>query len=122
MERKTITKEKVVGMQVVDGDAHLAGTVKDVSFAIGEAKMYIIVEMKDGRTQEVSWDEIQAAGDFVLLKPKAKMAATPTYTAPTAAAAQTASTTQPVCHSCGKPLTYIEQYKRWYCYNEQKYV
>jgi hypothetical protein len=28
----------------------------------------------------------------------------------------------PVCPSCGKQLTYIPQYQRWYCYNERKYV
>ena len=27
-----------------------------------------------------------------------------------------------VCPSCGGPLRYIEQYKRWYCDKEQKYV
>ena len=26
------------------------------------------------------------------------------------------------CPTCGSPLTYIEQYQRWYCYNEGKYV
>jgi len=117
MERRTITKEKVVGMQVVDGEARLIGVVKDVSFAVGEAKMYVIIEMKDGRTQEVPWDEIQAAGDFVLLKPKPKMVVTPTVPI-----TPTAPTAQPLCSTCGKPLTYVEQYKRWYCYNEQKYV
>jgi hypothetical protein len=30
--------------------------------------------------------------------------------------------TQPVCPTCGNPLSYIQQYQRWYCYNEQKYV
>ncbi|NLE04060.1 MAG: hypothetical protein GX638_04550 [Crenarchaeota archaeon] len=28
----------------------------------------------------------------------------------------------PYCPTCGKLLSYIEQYQRWYCYNEQKYV
>jgi hypothetical protein len=27
-----------------------------------------------------------------------------------------------LCPSCGQPLTYIAQYQRWYCYNEQIYV
>ncbi len=27
-----------------------------------------------------------------------------------------------VCPSCGRPLTFIQQYNRWYCQNEQKYV
>ena len=26
------------------------------------------------------------------------------------------------CKECGKPLTYIERYKRWYCYNCEKYA
>lgn len=26
------------------------------------------------------------------------------------------------CPTCGKPLKWIEQYKRWYCYNCKKYV
>ena len=27
----------------------------------------------------------------------------------------------PICPTCGNPLTYIQQYQRWYCYKEQKY-
>ncbi|MDE1854179.1 MAG: hypothetical protein KGI38_10620 [Thaumarchaeota archaeon] len=27
-----------------------------------------------------------------------------------------------VCPTCGGPLTFVEQYKRWYCQKEQKYV
>ena len=26
------------------------------------------------------------------------------------------------CPTCGMPLRYIEQYRRWYCDNERKYV
>lgn len=26
------------------------------------------------------------------------------------------------CQNCGSPLTYVEEYKRWYCATEQKYV
>jgi len=114
-----ITKEKIIGMQVIDGEAHLIGVVKDVSFSI-EGKMFMVVEMKDGRAQEFPWEEIQAAGDFVLLKAKPKIGITPTVTA--APAAPAAPTGQTLCPTCGRPLTYIEQYKRWYCYNEQKYV
>ncbi len=28
----------------------------------------------------------------------------------------------PTCPSCGGSLSYIQQYQRWYCYKEQKYV
>ncbi|MEM3530504.1 MAG: PRC-barrel domain-containing protein [Nitrososphaerales archaeon] len=114
MERKTITKEKIIGMQVINSEANLIGLVKDVSFAVGETKMYMVVELKDGKIQEFPWEDIQAVGDFVLLKPKPKIEViTPTPSTQTA---------QPICPTCGKPLTYIQQYKRWYCYNEQKYV
>jgi hypothetical protein len=30
--------------------------------------------------------------------------------------------TATTCPTCGGPLRYIEQYKRWYCDNEKKYV
>ncbi len=30
--------------------------------------------------------------------------------------------TTPTCPTCGSPLSYIQQYQRWYCYKEQKYV
>jgi hypothetical protein len=28
----------------------------------------------------------------------------------------------PACPTCGQPLTYVQQYQRWYCDKEQKYV
>jgi len=28
----------------------------------------------------------------------------------------------PTCSTCGGPLRYIQQYQRWYCDKEQKYV
>ena len=28
----------------------------------------------------------------------------------------------PACPTCGSPLMYIQQYQRWYCDKEQKYV
>ncbi|NWG08913.1 MAG: PRC-barrel domain-containing protein [Nitrososphaerales archaeon] len=115
MEKKSITKEKVVGMQVINGEGSLIGTVKDVSFAIGEAKMFMVVEMKDGRTQEFPWEDIQAASDFVLLKPKPKIEAiTPTPAS--------VASTQTLCPACGKPLTYYPEHKRWYCHNEKKWL
>jgi hypothetical protein len=28
----------------------------------------------------------------------------------------------PTCPTCGQPLRYVEQYQRWYCDREQRYV
>lgn len=32
------------------------------------------------------------------------------------------SPSAPTCPTCGQPLTYIQQYQRWYCQNCQKYA
>jgi hypothetical protein len=31
------------------------------------------------------------------------------------------STAAPMCPTCGQPLTFVQQYGRWYCYNCKKY-
>jgi hypothetical protein len=41
--------------------------------------------------------------------------------APTTQIPPQASAT-PICPTCGGPLRYIQQYQRWYCDREQKYV
>lgn len=30
--------------------------------------------------------------------------------------------TQNACPRCGRPLTWVGQYQRWYCWNERQYV
>lgn len=115
-KEKSVTKDKLIGMTVVDSDANTVGTVKDVGFTIGRAGISLSVEDKDGGVRDIAWDNIQAAGDFVLLKPAA---AEPAATAQPVQAVQPA---QPTCPTCGRPLTYIKEYQRWYCYNDKKYV
>lgn len=41
---------------------------------------------------------------------------------PTATPTPPASPGTPICPTCGGPLRYIQQYQRWYCDREQKYV
>ena len=115
-KEKSTTKDKLIGMQVINGDGNLIGTVKDVGFAVGKTGISLVVEGKDGETQDVAWENIQAAGDFVILK------STPKAVAPQFPAAQPAQAAQPLCPTCSQPLTYVQQYQRWYCYNEKKYV
>jgi hypothetical protein len=69
--------------------------------------MTLIIETKKGETKEIAWDDIQAAGDVVILKPQS---------------IQPQQAQTPVCPTCGGPLTYIQQYQRWYCYKDKKYV
>jgi len=115
-KEKSVTKDRLVGMTVIDSEGNIVGTVKDVGFTVGKAGISLSVEDKDGDIRDVGWDNIQGAGDFVLLKPSA---AQPVVVAQPAQAAQQA---QPTCPTCSGPLSYIQQYQRWYCYKCQKYV
>lgn len=114
-EKKAMTKERLIGMQVIDSDGNDAGTVQDIAFTVGKMGMTLIIETKKGETSEVSWEGIQAAGDFVILKPS-------TAQTPGVQVAQVQQVQQPFCPTCRGPLSYIQQYQRWYCYKCQKYV
>jgi sporulation protein YlmC with PRC-barrel domain len=120
---KPLTRDALVSMQVIDAKGRLIGKVKDLAFSVGKNGIALTVESDNGEIQTVAWEDVQAAADFILLKPQMVQN---TYQ-PTQAAAQPvqqaqAQTTQPMCPTCGRPLTWIPQYQRWYCYNDKKYV
>ena len=117
-EKKAMTKDRLIGMQVIDSDGYDTGTVQDIAFTVGKVGMTLMVETKKGETKEVAWDDIQAAGDFVVLKPQS----TQPQTFGTQPAVQAQQAQTPVCPTCGGALTYIQQYQRWYCYKDKKYV
>ena len=123
---KTVTKDALIGMQVIDAEGLMAGNVKDVAFTVGKAGISINVENKKGETRNISWEQIQAVGDYVILKPfpvvEESTAPTIHPTVTTQTAAKPVATASPICPTCKNPLTYIPQYQRWYCYKDQKYV
>jgi sporulation protein YlmC with PRC-barrel domain len=112
---KPLTRDALVSMQVIDAKARLVGKVKDVAFAVGKAGIALTIENDAGEITHVAWEDVQAASDFIILKPQS------TYQPATQQHAQT-QTTQPLCPTCSRPLTWIPQYQRWYCYNDKKYV
>lgn len=115
-KEKTVTKDRLVGMKVIDGEGNLVGTVKDVGFTVGEGGISLILEDKKGEVIEIPWEKVQGAGDFVILKPAIQ-------TVPSQApATQQAQPTPPICPTCKGTLSYIQQYQRWYCYKCQKYA
>lgn len=129
-KEKSVTKERLIGMKVIDAEGNLVGTVKDVSFTIGKVGISLSVEDKNGEIRDIPWEDIQGAGDFVILKPVTAAAAeVPTTPAvitppmqPTQPIQPQPTPAQPICPTCRKPLSYIKQYQRWYCYNCKKYV
>ncbi len=106
---KPLTRDALVSMQVIDSKGRLVGKVTDVGFTVGKSGITLTIANDAGESKSVSWEDIQAASDFILLKPQALQPAQPTQT-------------QPTCPTCSKPLTWIPQYQRWYCYNDKKYV
>jgi len=116
---KPLSREALISMQVIDAKGQLFGKVKDVVFAVGKTGISLSVEKENGEVQTVAWEEVQAACDFIILKPVPETVQT--YQ-PQQAQTPQQQTTQPLCQTCGKPLTWIPQYQRWYCYNEKKYI
>jgi sporulation protein YlmC with PRC-barrel domain len=137
-EKDTSKGKQLVGKSVIDQDGCLVGTVKDVGFIPGKAGLSLSVENSEGETREISWESIQGAADFIVLKPivqaqQAAVSAAPVIQQPQpqymqspqvaqpVQPVQSANPAQPLCPSCRSPLTWIPQYKQWYCYKEQKY-
>ncbi len=137
---KPLTRDALVSMQVIDSKGRLVGKVKDIAFAVGKTGIVLSVETEAGEIQHVPWEDVQAASDFVLLKDVTQSTSQqqPVQTSslteeekvfgpyekkeqPVQTDVQQQST-QPLCPTCNQPLTWIPQYKRWYCYNEKKYV
>ena len=121
---KPLTREALVSMQVIDAKGTLIGKVKDVCFAVGQTGIVLTVENKEGETQNIPWEDVQAAADFVILKPQKVQTTTQSQQQTVQTATQPAQqqSTQPLCPTCNRPLTWIPQYQRWYCYNDKKYV
>jgi sporulation protein YlmC with PRC-barrel domain len=121
---KPLTRDALVSMQVIDARGKLVGKVKDIAFAVGKTGIALTVESDNGQTRIIGWDDVQAAADFIILKPQQHVQNTyqPQAAQQQPMQQQQNQTTQPTCATCGKPLTWIPQYQRWYCYNDKKYV
>jgi len=122
---KPLTRDALVSMQVIDAKGRLVGKVKDLAFAVGKTGIALTVESADGQIQNIAWEDVQAATDFIILKPQLvqqDVNQQPIQTAAQAVQQTTQQTSQTLCPTCGRPLTWIPQYSRWYCYNEKKYV
>ena len=121
---KPLTRDALVSMQVIDAKGRLLGKVKDVAFAVGKMGISLSVENEAGEIQNIGWEDVQAASDFIILKPVAQSTYQPQQQPqqqPVQTVAQPQST-QPLCPTCNRPLTWIQQYQRWYCYNDKKYA
>jgi sporulation protein YlmC with PRC-barrel domain len=91
-EKQLVTREQIIGMQVIGPQARIIGTVKNLSLVVGETDQALIIETKGGEDKVVRWSEVAAIGDMVLLHEK-------TGTPPSPAGAGS-----PHCPHCGSRL------------------
>jgi sporulation protein YlmC with PRC-barrel domain len=67
--QKTLTRENILGMQVINGEGMVVGNVKDLSLVVGESDQALIVQGKGEGDTVVRWSEVAAVGDVILMKP-----------------------------------------------------
>jgi sporulation protein YlmC with PRC-barrel domain len=130
--RKPLTRDSLVSMQVIDSNGQLVGKVVDIAFEVGKTGVSLAVETQRGETKIVEWSEVQAAYDFIILKAQIQSQSV-TQLPPQQLTTQTQETIRqprqilakqkppPLCPICNKPLKWIPQYKRYYCYDDKKY-
>ena len=89
---KPLTRDALVSMQVIDAKGRLVGKVKDLAFAVGKMGIALTVENEDGEIQNIAWEDVQAAADFIILKPSCtKHISTATATCPNCSSTSSAT-------------------------------
>ncbi len=145
--RVSIAQSQLVGKKVYNPDGELVGEVYDVSLSIGESKISLLVRSKYGGELSVSWDDVAAAKDVVILKECVEIPEPATPQIPSEPVSEVesppaaerreigaklsrilplgrgkSSQERRICPNCGKPATWIPQYGKWYCYNCKQYI
>jgi len=127
----SVKRAQLIGKKVYNPDGEYVGEVEDVAFALGEAKITLVIKGRYGGTVETPWDNVAAAKDIVILKEAVSVPTPPAPTIPPEEEKKGIKISLPsikfgkeekICPYCGKPATWIPQYQRWYCYNCGKYI
>lgn len=67
MEKKFFNREELVGKLVIDQEAHIAGTIKDIALT-EDGKMGLLIGVEGAGDKLINLNEIQKIRDVVLLK------------------------------------------------------
>ena len=70
MKKKYLSREAIVGKQVIDSNGIIVGDVKEVTFESAMKTIALNVTAKEGHEITIESNNISAFGDVVLLKPK----------------------------------------------------
>jgi sporulation protein YlmC with PRC-barrel domain len=88
--KKFLSKEQIVGKQVIDSGARSVGTVRDLAFDLVNREIALTVALNDQPEFTVTSSEVVGVGDVILLNKVVDLATTPpsvkrTTTAPSPA-------------------------------------
>ena len=124
-----IPRGKLIGMKVYNPDGVLVGTVQDVALPLGGGELAIQVVTKNRSIETIEWNKIEAIGDIIILREKIELKEGEGAPIPPEPAKGRSGLRKlfkleekPRCPICGRKLSYIKEYGRWYCRHCKKYV
>lgn len=104
-QKRILTKDKLIGMQVINSDGYVLGKVKELSLVVGESDQALIIEDDQSKEDIIRWSDVSAAGDVILLKPQGNAGSgSPAGVASPGSCAQCGAELEPdtlFCTSCG---------------------
>jgi len=74
---KFLSKEQIIGKQVIDSGARTVGTVRDLTFDLVNREIALTVALNDQREFTVTSSEVVGVGDVILLNRVIDLATTP---------------------------------------------
>jgi sporulation protein YlmC with PRC-barrel domain len=111
VEKTYLTRDKIIGKQVIDAKGVIMGTVKDLAFDLVARDFSLIVQANDETAITVDSKSVKVVGDVVLLAVTAETFEPPAAPAPSTAAAAAPSVSPPaqpslpktpgLCSGCG---------------------
>ena len=67
MEKKYLSRDKIIGKEVIDSKANIVGNVKDISFDLDSKNLAITVMANDKSEILIEGNNINVVGDVILL-------------------------------------------------------
>jgi len=77
VEKKYLTRDKIIGKQVIDSKATIMGVVKDLSFDLVAKDFSLIIKAKADKEITVDSKNVKVVGDVILLMVAAEKFETP---------------------------------------------
>lgn len=102
MAKKFLSREKMIGKQVIDSEGMIVGNVKDISINLEKKKIALLVVARTGAEIDIPSDDVLQVGDVILLSKEVKPPPSPEGVPPAPPAAPPAPPTAPnKCPKCG---------------------